>query len=682
MTRVTSDDTRYALLAAMGYEVGDAPSIEAQLERLDAAERSRPLDPVHVTPRDAAITVALRLPPHASARWRLELEHEDGTREDRDGRAEADHPGTIALPFPFDTPPEGYHRLRATVTTADGETAMDQLLVVAPRTCTPPAARLPDGKGFGILTNLYTVRSAANWGIGDLGDLRRLTAWAHGAGAAFVGVNPLHAMGNRDGAVSPYSPVSRLYDNPIYLDVTAIPEWTESDAARAIADSAELRHALADVRERTRVDYDAVWTLKARVLTVLHRAFVQRHRDRATPRGAAYAAFLEREGTALDAFAAYCALDETFGNHSAPPDWRRWPAEYHDPHGPAVTRFVHDRSELVDRHRWLQFEVRRQLGAAAAPLDARLGLYTDIAVGAAPGGSDAWTWGPLFADGATIGAPPDAYAMEGQDWALPPIHPHRLREDRYAYWIRLLRASLAHAGTIRLDHVMGLFRLFWIPRGRPAADGAYVRYPAEDLLGILALESTRHRAVVIGEDLGTVPAEVPDAMRRYGLLASRVLYFQRDEHGEFLPPAAYPADALATVATHDHVPFAGYWSGADLPLRRAIDASVETPEDRARDRAALTRRLAADGGLTAEHVDTPDVLRSAHAVLARTPCALVAAALDDLGGETEPVNVPGVGPGRYPSWTRKMTRSLEEITTAPETERALAPFASRRVEGT
>lgn len=678
MTRTTNDGTRRALLAAMGYEVENARAIAAELERLDGAARARPLDPVHVTSRDAPITVRLRLPAAAPARWRLELEREDGTSEHHEGRAETDHPGSIELAFPFDTPPEGYHRLRAAVTAADRETAVDQLLVVAPQTCTPPAARLAGGKGFGILANLYTIRSATNWGIGDLSDLHRLAAWARGTGAAFVGVNPLHAMGNRDGAVSPYSPVSRLYGNPIYLDVTAIPEWGESEAARAIADSADVRRALAEVRADARVDYAAVWALKVRVLVMLHRAFVERHRDRATPRGTAYARFRGREGEAVDAFAAYCALDETLGDRSAAPDWRKWPAEYHDPHGPAVARFVREHSETVDRHRWLQFELGRQLEAAAAPLDARLGLYGDVAVGAAPGGSDAWTWRSLFVPGVTIGAPPDAYATEGQDWALPPVDPHRLREDRYAYWIRLLRASLAHAGAIRLDHVMGLFRLFWIPRGRPAADGAYVQYPAEDLLAILALESRRHNAVVIGEDLGTVPPEVPEAMRRHGLLASRVLYFQRDADGEFLPPDAYPADALATVATHDHVPLAGYWTGADLSLRRALSVAVETPEERAEDRAALGRLLAADGGLASDDPATPEVLRAAHAVLARTPCALVAAALDDLGGETEPVNVPGVGPERYPSWTRKMTRGLEEIIAAPETERALAPLEQRR----
>ncbi len=678
MTRVTSDATRRALLSAMGHDVRTDDSVAAELDRLDAAERSCPLDSVQVVPRDAPIPVRLRCPLHARASWRLELECEDGTRETREGRGEADPRGLIEIPFPFDAPPEGYHRLRASIRAADHDTTSDQLLVITPRTCMPAAPQLDGGKGFGIFTNLYTVRSATNWGIGDLGDLRRVAAWARAVGAAFVGVNPLHATGNRDGAVSPYSPTSRLYGNPIYLDVTAIPEWAESEEARAIADSADVQRALAEVRGSPHVRYSAVWALKSRVLTALHHAFVAHHGHRATDRGAAYARFLEREGAELDAFATYCALDERFGAPAAPPDWRTWPEAYHDPHGPAVSRFARENAEAVDRHRWLQFEMSRQLEAAGAPLTARLGLYADIAVGSAPGGSDVWTWRSLFLPEATIGAPPDAYATGGQDWALPPIHPHRLREDRYAYWIRLLRASLAHAGAVRLDHVMGLFRLFWIPRGRPASEGAYVRYPAEELLGILALESRRHGAVVVGEDLGTVPADVPEAMRGHGLLASRVLYFQRGADGEFLPPHAYPADALATVETHDHVPLAGYWSGADLPLRRRLGVSVETPEERARDRAALARRLAADGGLTAESPGPGEVLRAAHTLLARTPCALVGVALDDLGGETEPVNVPGVGPERYPSWTRKMTRSIEEIAAAPETARALEPLESRR----
>jgi 4-alpha-glucanotransferase len=338
---------------------------------------------------------------------------------------------------------------------------------------------------------------------------------------------------------------------------------------------------------------------------------------------------------------------------------------------------------LVDFHRWLQFETDRQLGEAAErarEAGLAIGLYQDLAIGTAPAGSDTWSFPDLFIRGACVGAPPDPYAATGQNWGLPPIDPRRLKEEGYRYFIRLIRAAFRHAGALRIDHVMGLFRSFWIPDGHSGADGAYVRYPSEDLLGILALESVRNHALVVGEDLGTVPPDVPPALAKWGVLSSKVLYFERGDAGSFAPAERYAPEALATANTHDMATLAGYWAGRDVELR--ADVGLITPADvasardeRARDKRELLRALARARVLE-ERVD-PDAedpqisvaeLRGAvHDFLALTPSVLVGIALDDVAGELEPVNVPGVGQEQHPSWTRRMGKSLTELREDPET---------------
>jgi 4-alpha-glucanotransferase len=654
----TSDDTRVALLHAMHLDAATDAAATREVERLDAEQDARLLDPVQVLTAGGPAAVPLRS--HGAGEWTADLVLEDGSTRTLHGRT--DPAGTrIALP---DALPLGYHELRVSVHDGAGARQADQRLIVAPDRCAGIPAR-PDGRRpVGILANLYTLRSAANWGCGDVGDLRALAAWARRAGAAFVGINPLHATRNQGHDISPYYPTSRLFRNPIYLDVPALPECAESPQATARMTApafAAARHAL---RGTPLVDYEGVMRLKRGVLEPLYRTFDERHRGRDTPRGRAYQQYVARLGEPLERFAVFCALSDhmTAPGGSGPlADWRQWPAPLRNPASPSVADFARANAPAVDFHRWLQFALDEQL--AGTGRDLALGVYRDLAVGSAPGGSDTWSWPALFARDATIGAPPDDFATDGQDWGLPPLAPRALRDDRYRYWIRLLRAGFAHGGMLRLDHVMGLFRLYWVPGGSSARHGAYVRYPADDLLAIVALESQRHDAPVVGENLGTVPPEVGPALERWGLFGSAVTYFAYDDEGEFRPARAYPVQALVTAGTHDHVPLAGFWSGRDLEIHRAIgllrdeQAAHRALELRRRAREALARRVA-DG---AAIPDAAAFVAAVHAFLGRTPARLVGIALDDLALETDPVNIPGTTNDRYPNWQRKMHRTLEDL---------------------
>jgi 4-alpha-glucanotransferase len=430
--------------------------------------------------------------------------------------------------------------------------------------------------------------------------------------------------------------------------------------------------------------------VKVPILEALHDVFVERGDP---DRQRAYDEWCAQREPELTDFATYMSLALGSGTHDAGhesplgTDWREWPTSYRDPRSADVREFRRLNADLVDFHRWLQFETDRQLGEAAEHARAgglTIGLYQDLAIGTSPAGSDAWSFPELFVRGVTIGAPPDLYSATGQNWGLPPIDPRRLAENGYRYFIRLVRAAFRHAGALRIDHIMGLFRAFWIPEGRTGTDGAYVRYPSDDLLGILALESVRNRAPVVGEDLGTVPPEVPPALAKWAMLSSKVLYFERGDGGSFAPPSRYAADALATANTHDMPTLAGFWEGRDIELRTAVgliekDAVDAAREERARDKRQLVRALAAAGVLDeradgdAEHPQIPSAeLRGAvHDFLASTPSVLVGVALDDIAGEKEPVNVPGVSPDKYPSWTRRMGKSLRELREDPETEVAL-----------
>jgi 4-alpha-glucanotransferase len=680
--RLTSDATRERLLAAMGYDASTEESAAKLLRALRRAERQRWIEPVRVVRQlsRSLPRVRVRVPRFDAdaVQWTLTLRTEEGTVSSWVGATHGGRSRRLQLTLPI-VPPLGYHDLTVTFQGRGEQQSATQRLIVVPSRCTPPEARMRGHRGFGITANLYTVRSQGNWGAGDFADLATMAEWVAHQGGAFVGVNPLHALRNEAYDVSPYSPITRLFRNALYLRVDDIPEFAHDAQARARVASPEFQAALAELREAKMLDYGRIMALRAPVLESLYRTFVKREEAGESHRGRSYAMYLEREDPQLTQYATFMAISEREG-----PDARQWPEELRHAGSEAVARMRHQLADRVDYHRWLQFEIDRQLGHAA--LDASraglaLGIYQDLAVGSAPSGSDVWANPELFLQGATVGAPPDMYSDEGQNWGLPAINPHVLRATGYDYWVRLLRAGFRHTGALRIDHALGLFRMFWVPLGHSAREGAYMTSFVDELFGILALESVRHNAVVVGEDLGTVPPEVPRVLDRWGVLGSQVQVFERDfGTGRFRRAQEYRRMALATVNTHDLPPLIGWMEARDIMLRSELGdlndpAQANTMRDaRWSDRGALVDSLIEAGLLphsAHQNVTSDALIAAVHAFIRRTPSALVGLSLDDLAHETTPVNIPGVWQDRYASWSRRMRDTLEELFTNPRTVGAL-----------
>ncbi len=662
----TRDETRVAILAAMGLQAETETDAEATLEALTAADRDARLPPVVVL-REGDEQLPVAGPGADGSRFEAHCSSAHGDVHVWTGRLRR---GERHLRLPRLA--RGVHRLALTL----ADRRHDCELRVTPRRCVAFGERLAGERAHGVWANLYSLRATeGGWGHGDLSHLRTLIAQTAGWGGDFVGLNPLHALQNRDGDISPYSPQSRLFRNPFYIALDQVPESEHDATARRLV--AELHQRAKPLDDRRYIAFDEIHPLREQAYAALFAAFVRGHLDRSSERGRAFERFRKRHGRALERFAVYRVLVSEHGN-----DVRRWPAGYEHPEASAVARTAEDRPRDIDREIWLQFELSRQLEDSAD--DARragmgIGLYQDLAIGSAPGGFDPWYYPGLFAADATVGAPPDAFAPEGQDWGFPPIDPRALAGDGFDYWRRLLDASFEHTGALRIDHAMGLLRQWWVPKGLPASQGAYVAQPSHALLALLAEASQRHQALVVGEDLGTVPSGFAALLERYSVLSSRVLIFEREGEGRFRGSTRYSKRALVTANTHDLPSISAWWTGADLELRRSlglIDSDAEMDEarsERASARLALVARLKREGVLDADDeargdsLDPDTICVAVHAFLARTPSPLLGIALDDLAGESEPVNVPGVPLADYPAWSRRMHATLEAIAASPLT---------------
>lgn len=688
----TSQKTCQSLLAAIGLAAGDAAQAATTLRAYGEEAWGRRLPQVQVEFVGEPIRITLRLPEHRlgkSLRWRLDLEsggHLEGeiqpTNLQRLERRELGGHAHLALALPL--PPigeTGYHRLGCAA--ADEEMSAGTQLIVCPRSCHLPEAAAGAGRLWGLSVQLHSQRSAANWGIGDYADLRAILDWAAGAGAGLVGVNPLHALFPHNPAhCSPYSPSSRQFLNTLLLSVETIPEFSACAEALTRVASPEFAARLAALRAAPLIDYVGVAEAKTEILELVYRHFRSRHLDAGTARGEAFTAFCAAEGEDLRRFALYHALQEHF-HHRDPTcwGWPLWPEPYRSPTAEAVRRFATEHRERVEWYMWLQWLADSQLGEAAGHakrLGMAVGLYQDLAVGVERGGAETWARQDIYALDAAVGCPPDDFNLLGQDWGLPPWIPQRLTATAYAPFIAVLRANMRHAGALRIDHVMGLLRLYWIPPGMRGDEGAYLAYPFRDLLGILALESRRNRCLIVGEDLGTVPDELRSALREAGVLTYRLFYFERQSDGNLIPPSWYPEQALVAATTHDLPTLTGFWQGRDIEVRSELELY---PNEAARDAqrtarhterahllAALARErlLPAEIPLDPERVPrlTPDLLTGVQRYLARTPAKLMLVQAEDILGEVEQANMPGTVDG-HPNWQRKLSLAVEDWPDDP-----------------
>ncbi len=576
------------------------------------------------------------------------------------------------LPLPSNLPC-GYHTLTVNTGSQSGKLS----LIIAPDHCLRPQDVAPGGKSWGLSVQLYGLRSASNWGMGDFGDLGKFAEYAAGLGAGMVGLNPIHALYHADpNHHSPYSPSHRAFLNILYIDVVAVPDLAECPEARDLIGGPKFLTALARAREAELVDYPAVADLKRPVMELLFASFNKRHlTDGTSERAREFRMFQTEGGEELAKFALFEALHEHFyGGDPSLWNWQDWPKPYRDPANAEVAAFAESHAGRVTFFQFLQWLADIQLAEAASrgrTAGLRFGFYRDLAVAVNPGGAAAWANQSVIVTAVGVGAPPDHFNLHGQSWGLAPMSPIGLREAAYRPLISVLRANMRHAGVLRIDHVMALQHLYWIPPG--GGIGAYVSYPLTDLVRLVALESHRASCVVIGEDLGTVPDGFRPAMQRAGILSCRVFYFERGDGGEFLPPEAYPDGALICATTHDLATLKGFWQGVDLEwrIKLGLYPTPEMREDEVRSREHDRWRL-----LNAlEHAGVlPDRLRhrnglpgfddelalAIYCFLAKARSRILMVQIEDAILEAEQPNLPGTV-DQHPNWCRRLPMALDQI---------------------
>ncbi|THI84657.1 MAG: 4-alpha-glucanotransferase [Nitrospira sp. CG24A] len=697
----TSDDTKRAILTAMGFAIDTTASLIQTLQEWDDAPWQRPCDPVRILrdgeaggPLSCYLLLEDGKEGSLTVEWQIRDEVNAVVQEGRAGpgltaaevrfikeqrhvRVEIPSPHGLSL---------GYYTVTILAESLVGSVEGSMRLIVAPRQCYIPPPLEAHQRLWGLALQLYSLPSDRNWGCGDFTDLGRIVEWAgKELGAGVIGLNPLHALRNTSPYhISPYAPYSRLYLNELYIDLDQLPEWHESEEAQQQFLDPEFQAALQALRQTRHVDYNAVATAKRTMLDLAYSTFLaesysgeEPHLQPNTERARRLERFIQSEGTPLELYATFQTLEEERRLiQSTSTTWHDWPKQFLMP-GQPVHEYAKRHRKRIRFFQYIQWVAREQLNEiqrTAEQLAMPIGLYHDMALGADRNGAEAWIYQSVLALGADCGAPPDSFAPEGQNWGLPPINPHALRANGYELLIQLLRNNFRSGGAIRLDHVMAFFRLFWIPRGRPASEGTYVHYPFEDLLAIVALESVRSHTLVIGEDLGTVPDWVREQLAKARVLSYRVFYFERHADGAMKPPGHYPAQSLAVTTTHDLPTLAGFWSGEDLQVRLKLGAFHDDTahrqawEERQRDKARILNALQHERllptGVTEDLATAPamttDLGHAIHLYLARTPAYLVLANLEDGLGELSQTNLPGTIDS-HPNWTRKYSIPVDHM---------------------
>lgn len=674
-----ADETIRRLLASLGY---DTTNDETLLKSAEKKHKQEVLASVQVVRDGEPIEVVLNL--GASAResefsWRLDTEQGEvleGYLQSQIVRDERKEGGPLVFALPSDIA-WGYHKL--TISRKRRKAPYEMTLIVTPKACYKQDAIVDGKKMWGPSVQLYTLRTQHNWGIGDFGDLKQLVADIASRGGDFVGLNPIHSLfpANPEGA-SPYSPSSRRWLNILYIDVSSVPEFSLSIEAQQKVGSAEFQQRLQKARESHWVNYSEVADLKMSVLPQLFTEFKKRHLDKNSERAQAFLAFVEDGGESLIHQAAFDALHAQLHAQDASIwGWPVFPEELRKFENRAVQDFIEQNQDQVHLYMYLQWVADIQIKEAQALAEEKgmsVGLYRDLAVGVADSGSETWAdEGNLVMD-ASIGAPPDILGPLGQNWGLPPLNPQVLQATGYDAYIKLLRANMKHCGALRIDHVLGLLRLWWIPKGENATQGAYIYYPVEDMLAILALESHRHQCSVIGEDLGTVPDEIVDILRDAGVHSYKVFFFETSEDdGGFISPAHYAEQSMSALCTHDMPTLRGFWHCDDLKMGQELGLYPDAKQleglfaNRLECKQGILDSVAWHGylpegvGRDAQYVPMDSYLAEALQLhVAAGSSTLLSIQLEDWLEMDKPVNIPGTV-DEYPNWRRKLSMNLDEV---------------------
>ena len=680
-----TDDTLRMVLRALGIDVQSESDIQRECERIQWERWTNVVEPVLLhypeAPNPLCFPIALPLGDSSLESVLLEcrVKDEQGKirsstvkgstctlleetliRRTRYVRIQLSLPGRLRL---------GYYEVMLTIRIGSRVLEAGSFIIAAPQRCyLPPGSK----RTWGIGVQLYGIRSRDNWGIGDFRDLERIMKMAGKAwNASTIGLQPLHSL--TPGLRSPYSPSSRLCWNPLYLNIEQVAEFRASPKLQRMFRTKKFLTRLQSLRSNRLVDYEAVSQLKMGVLEDLFRVFKRRHLQPPTTRGRAFLRFVQRSPDFLTRFCTFQALSEYFQSS----EWRQWPFDYRDPTSSAVELFQKEHATRMHYFYYVQWLCELQLtrlDQVAQKSSLRLGLYHDLPVSIHPDGADAWGFQEQLAKDATIGAPPDTFNLQGQNWGLLAPNPRALRQHGYEFFRQTVSQNMKHGGVLRIDHALGLFRMFWVPFGHSGQDGLYVKTYVDEMLAVLALESVRHKVMVVGEDLGTVTSAIQRKLEGAGLLSYRLLFFERRQGGAFQLPHRFPSQALVSATTHDLPTLKGYWAERDIEIKEQANLYPQ-PEDRARekqsrgeDRRQLWEALRRAGFTLPELMPATlsfEMMKMVYQFLAQTPSRLLMVQLEDLLGELDTPNLPGAADSAYPSWRVRLSRELTSWLNDP-----------------
>ena len=667
--RKPSQETLIACLKAMGVDTTSEDWIDEDFARVEEADWRAPLPPCTVVEQSQYKTINVHVPAGAPANVWVRME--DGTTivADQVENLEPDRMidgqlvGRASFRLPTDVAP-GYH----TIFLESDEASCQASYIVTPSWLGTPG--LEGDSVWGFMAQLYSVCGKSSWGVGDFFDLEDLAVWATTKhNADFILINPTHAAqvtGHME--PSPYFPSTRRYINPIYIRPEGIEEYaTGSDQVRDTVQQWR-RQTYTVSRTSPEINRDAVWNAKKQALKIIFAL------ERRPGRQMELDSYLQEQGARLVRYATWCVLTEAYGHN-----WKRWPEEFQDPESDQVTEFVQENWDEVMFYMWLQWIAHMQAArahATALTAGMSIGVMGDLAVGVDRDGAETWSMRRFFAPGVTVGAPPDAYNQAGQDWRQPPWRPDKLKQASYAPFRDMISSMLGSSGALRIDHIIGLFRLWWIPESMSPGEGAYVRYDHEAMVGILALEAQRAKTIIVGEDLGTVEPWVRDYLARRGILGTSVLWFENEAGGgQPLNPEQWRPLCLGSVTTHDLPPTLGYLAHDHVGLRYGLGLLTETLDEEIRrdaaEQSAVLDLLRSRGFIGADETDPHAILLGLHRFLYQTPAKLKCVALTDVVGERRTQNQPGTI-DEYPNWRIPLGDEsghrlyLEEIFALPQ----------------